>query len=437
MTAHSAGTRSSIAEPVMCTASPSTIDPLDAFAEACRTGENATYWERPDDGFAFAAIGAAAELAVCGPDRFSAAVEWLKTIAGHGGDHAGTTWPDPSRPLIVAGFSFDHLVGESSPWHDFGAANLTVPRTAVVRTACASWRQTNIGAGSVDRRGAGNGLRRLSSEPPADRSRASWERLVERAVAAIDTGPLEKVVLARTMTASSPLTATPERCIAALRNAFPHCAIFAVRRGPRTFVGASPERLVRCRVGEIEVSALAGTARRGDDDEDDARIGEAFLANAKDRHEHAIVVRMLVGSLRHLCDRLDWPTTPELLRMRNAQHLHTPIRGSLRVGNGILDVVAALHPTPAVGGWPADEARAFIAENEGIDRGWYASPVGWMSGPDAGEFVVGLRSALLHDNGTAQLFAGNGIVADSDPGAEYEETRLKLRPMLEALGVTE
>ena len=182
----------------------------------------------------------------------------------------------------------------------------------------------------------------------------------------------------------------------------------------------------------LRTAALAGSAPRGATPEEDARLGQGLLASAKDRGEHAIVVRALTDGLEGICDELTMPAEPALLSVANIHHLHTPVSGRLGPGKTLLDAVERLHPTPAVGGWPRAAALRFIREQEGLDRGWYAAPLGWLDRHGAGEFAVGLRSALL-EGSTAALFAGCGIVGDSDPAEEYAESRLKLRPMLAAL----
>ena len=178
--------------------------------------------------------------------------------------------------------------------------------------------------------------------------------------------------------------------------------------------------------------SLAGSIRRGKTPAEDARLGQTLLDSAKDRAEHAVVVRALGEALGETCDRLQVSDTPSLLKLGHIQHLCTPITGHLANGHTLLDLVERLHPTPAVGGRPREAALRLIRACEGLDRGWYAGPVGWLDAQGEGEFAVALRSALLHGN-TATLFAGCGIVADSDPEREYAESRLKLKPMLTAL----
>ena len=179
--------------------------------------------------------------------------------------------------------------------------------------------------------------------------------------------------------------------------------------------------------------AIAGSAPRGIDAEEDARLAAGLLASDKDREEHAVVVAMLRDALGPIVERLDVAPEPGILALRDIQHLVTPMEGLLREETGILALAERLHPTPAVGGEPRGAALDLIAEHEGFDRGWYAGPVGWLGADGDGELMVALRCGLV-DGQRATLFAGCGIVADSDPSREWEESRIKLRPVASALG---
>jgi isochorismate synthase len=224
----------------------------------------------------------------------------------------------------------------------------------------------------------------------------------------------------------------PAAVLRALGTRYNDCYLFAIDRGGRCFLGATPERLVRKSGALVKTTCLAGTTRRGGTPDEDEILGADLLASGKNRAEHAVVVHMIAGAMQAVCTDLQRPNTPTLLRLANVQHLYTPIVGRLRDGVSLLDLVARLHPTPAVGGFPRAAALAHIRAVEGMDRGWYAAPVGWLDARGDGEFAVALRSALLHGD-TARLFAGCGIMADSEPDAEYAETLVKLRAMLSAL----
>jgi isochorismate synthase len=263
--------------------------------------------------------------------------------------------------------------------------------------------------------------------------RREWEALVEDAARACGNGALEKVVLARAVYARARVPFDPAAALERLRDAYPNAYIFAVARGPRCFLGATPERLVRLRDGAVDAACLAGSAPRGETPEEDARLGTALLASAKDRAEHAVVVRSVRAALEGVCSEVHAADVPRLLRLRNVQHLYTPVDGRVSWPTCVLDLVQRLHPTPAVGGYPRERALRFIREREGLDRGWYAGPVGWLDRRGNGEFAIALRSALLH-GAEATLFAGCGIMAQSHASDEYAETCLKLCPMLNALG---
>ncbi|MCC6415781.1 MAG: isochorismate synthase, partial [Opitutaceae bacterium] len=199
-----------------------------------------------------------------------------------------------------------------------------------------------------------------------------------------------------------------------------------------SFIGASPERLVRVHGGMLTTEALAGSAPRGSDSAEDERLGAALLASAKDRHEHQLVLDSIVRRLKPLGLQLELSSEPRLRKLANVQHLHTPVRAALPVGVRVLDVLAGLHPTPAVGGVPREAALAGIRQMENFPRGLYAGAIGWIDGHGNGEFFVGLRSALINGH-RARLYAGAGIVAASQPEQELAETELKFMAMERAL----
>ena len=250
----------------------------------------------------------------------------------------------------------------------------------------------------------------------------------------IRQGALDKVVLAREerLLAESPFS--PTSTLARLRRFDSTATLFGMQSGDSWFLGASPERLVRLGDNRVDVTCLAGSIGMGHDDEERLQLADQLLGSKKNREEHEIVVRSTMSALVEVCEDVTrLAGTPRVVIARAVQHLETPVSARMSDGGSVLDLVERLHPTPAVGGYPADRARSIISELEEIDRGWYAAPFGWTDLDGSGEFVVAIRSALLSGR-IASLFAGSGIVADSVPQAEYEETCLKLRPMLSALG---
>jgi menaquinone-specific isochorismate synthase len=189
---------------------------------------------------------------------------------------------------------------------------------------------------------------------------------------------------------------------------------------------------VRRSGASLATVALAGSTRRSSDPSVDDYLGEQLLQSAKDREEHEIVVRRIVRSLRPRSVWVEAEPEPGLVKVANIQHLGTPIHAQLAEPRSAVDLAGMLHPTPAVGGEPWPAAGALIDELEGMDRGWYTGPIGWMDATEDGEFCVGLRSALLRDR-QAHLYAGNGILAGSDPAAELAETEIKLEALLPLL----
>lgn len=257
----------------------------------------------------------------------------------------------------------------------------------------------------------------------------AWMQTVADATKRIAAGDFDKVVLAREVRVTADVALPRLALLHRLRRAFPGCFTFAV--GP--LVGASPELLVS-RAGEtVRAHPMAGTAPRGGDPTTDARLAATLLASAKDRAEHQITIDMVWETLLPFSSYVDSEPEPSIVAVANVQHLATMVEGRLsHPPASVLELVAALHPTPAVAGWPVDPALAYIAAEEGIDRDRYAGPVGWVDAAGNGTWAVGIRSAIV-DGPVARLYAGVGVVADSDPQAELAETEAKLQAVLSAI----
>ncbi|OMV11720.1 isochorismate synthase, partial [Burkholderia pseudomallei] len=261
---------------------------------------------------------------------------------------------------------------------------------------------------------------------------AAWQHEVRRAVDAIRGEAFSKVVLARDVLQQYARPVAIGPLLRRLRRRDPRAHLFAIRRRDGCFVGATPERLARVAHGHAHTHALAGTIARGNDPAHDRALGAQLMASAKERLEHALVVDAIRDALAPLSRAIDVPAQPSLLRLPRLQHLSTPIAAALNERATLLQVVAALHPTPAVAGHPRAAALEHIRAHEGFDRGWYAGPIGWIDAHGNGDFVVALRSALI-SAGACRLFAGCGIVAESEPAREYRETSLKLSGMQAAI----
>jgi len=212
--------------------------------------------------------------------------------------------------------------------------------------------------------------------------------------------------------------------------------LFLCGRGDDVFVGASPERLVRARSGHVTIDCLAGTVARSGEPADDARLAAQLQDSTKNRAEHQAVVEGVLAATTAFAEQVVYPHTPQILRLVNVLHLHTRVSGRLRKDSTVLAAVEALHPTPAVAGLPREIARAVIKAREPQDRGYYAGPFGFVDGAHDGDFVVALRSALVRSQ-CLSLFAGGGIMGDSDPSSEWAETEWKMRPMRTAFALNQ
>jgi salicylate biosynthesis isochorismate synthase/menaquinone-specific isochorismate synthase len=266
----------------------------------------------------------------------------------------------------------------------------------------------------------------VSPMPPAH-----YEEAVARAVQRIRAGEFEKIVLAREVEVHAPQPFEPAGLLGLLREAFSSSFVYAVGRGDATFIGATPELLIRREGQRASTVALAGSARRSADPAVDDHLGEQLLHSDKDRHENEIVARRIARTLQPHAVWVTAAPEPVLVRVANIQHLAAPIRAQLTSPISAIELAARLHPTPAVGAEPR-AAIALIPALEGFDRGWYAGTLGWSDASGDGEFCVALRCALLRGD-RARCYAGCGIVRDSDPAAELAESEVKLGVMLPAL----
>ncbi|VAX05547.1 Isochorismate synthase @ Menaquinone-specific isochorismate synthase [hydrothermal vent metagenome] len=277
-------------------------------------------------------------------------------------------------------------------------------------------------------------LQQIRSEP----ENHHWLNLVEQARQLIHAGDLAKVVPARHLSFKASQNLPTVKILETLSHRFPACTQLGLRRGTSTLLAASPEKLLRLEDGQIDCDALGGTLPRSDDTIENRVLKQELMQNPRIRREHALVVEQMIQALRPLSNTLPSPKTPSIMALRQLQHLWTPIHAQARTGINLLDIAARLHPTPAVAGTPTAVAQHWIRENEPFARGWYSGAVGWMDAHGNGELSVVLRCALVQGR-QIDVYAGAGIVADSEPAAELEETELKLASILGVLnaGVSE
>ncbi len=427
------------------------VDPSAVVFASRRPGEDWFCFEQPDrDGAALAALGAVARLGASGPDRFRRVAEaWRALTAGAVADPPDG--PPGAGPVAVGGFAFAPGGGRAPHWAGFAAADLVVPEVALARgatdvrlTVAALAAPDDVPEELAERLHArAAGLRDaplpLLDPAPAGRFRIDsvappehYEEAVARAVERIRAGAFQKIVLAREVTVQAPAPHDAAAVFGVLRAGFESCYVFCAGRGDAAFVAASPELLIRRDGLRAQTVALAGSTRRSADPAVDDHLGEQLLRSEKDRHEQEIVARRIARALRPHSVWVAAPDEPALIKVANIQHLGTPIRAQLTQPLSAVELAGLLHPTPAVGGEPHAAAAPLIPALEGLDRGWYAGAVGWTDANDDGEFCVALRCALLR-GAEARLYAGVGVVRESDPAAELAETEIKLGALLPVL----
>lgn len=402
------------------------------------------HWAAPD-GLEVVGSGAAARLRATGSDRF----ETLREDADRLFSTIDTDPPAAARPRAFGGFSFHAGHEPAPPWDGFAAAEFVVPQIQLTRTDETTWLTVSRCGPDADPEAVESELDTVraaladhpamqpSGSPPGiaatrlTTSREEWFGQIAGATERIRAGNLRKVVLAQALEVDLDTPIEIPDVLERLRRTHPECYRFLIEpTGAASFFGAPPERLVSLFGRRIETEALAGSVARGDTPEADHDLMASLLEREKIQHEQGVVVDTLREQLAPLGDvTVDEQTVRKLATI---QHLRTPIRADLADDEHVLSIVEALHPTPAVGGLPPEQAWETIRETESFDRGWYAAPVGWFDADGDGEFAVAIRSGVASDR-TVTLFAGNGIVADSDPDEEWEEVQLKYRPILDAL----
>lgn len=417
------------------------VAPIEAPLRAVRKG--ASWAFAPADGVSIAAIGSTRTFTLSGENRLAAArvqcVETMSNVTVRAEDGALSI---PLRAMI--GLAFAPGSARETPWESFGDGAIVVPRwTYVTDGLRASLTLAVDRARPVDERLAIAELETLvaaieaeprapGAAPPIVRvdhlDRERWDRAIGSIAEILGRGEARKIVASRRSVVTTATDLDPLDVLTRLEDARATSTRFLVRRGRASFVGSTPEHLFVQRGTRIETEALAGSIAAGAD-----RAAERLLESAKDREEHELVVRHIVDRLGPLCGRIARPEAPQIRGLPTVLHLRTPIEAELSRPTHAIDVIAALHPTPAVGGTPADRALEWITRHEPAPRGWYGAPLGWIDARGDAEMLVALRCGVIQ-GGRAWLYAGCGVVAGSQAASEWDETTLKMRPMLRAIG---
>ncbi|WLR41201.1 isochorismate synthase [Bacillus carboniphilus] len=427
------------------------MDPLQVFRAFRHNKGQRSYWSTPNQEFTQVGIGH--ELVFKNDSTLNTRFftieaqwhEWRRSSYLVGPRVIGT------GAILIGGVSFDPKKKLEDKWNDFGEGLFFMPSFLYTLKGQKAFLTINKVVKKEDTvKSVMDYFHEIQhlftvelNRKPIDDHEASviceeyyvseWKRSIEKATTKIKEGTFEKVILAREIMLRFEHKKHVEPVIEKLQREQSASYIYAIESNESTFLGASPERLIKKEEQKVFSTCLAGSIKRGKDREEDHQLGNDLLGDHKNLHEHQIVVNMIRENFSERCITYQCQKKPTLLKTRSVQHLYTPIMGIVKKGYSLFDFVESLHPTPALGGFPRQAAMKYIRDEEPMERGWYAAPIGWLDFEDNGEFIVAIRSGLIQNN-RAFLFAGCGIVRDSDPELEYEETIIKLKPMLSAVG---
>ncbi|MCM1983729.1 isochorismate synthase [Lyngbya confervoides] len=425
-----------------------TIDPLAVLQRWHDPKQHFFYWEKPQESLAMAAIAPELLLQV-NTQRFTKTQQFLESSLDQAVLQGQLDCPF-AGPHFFCGFTFFEAKHHHPPLFPSGLVFL--PRWQLVSYQGQSLLVANFAleaTSQLDRLvdALMQKLEQLQTHAqgfhiqPTQETipfqccphTSSIEQSIQKTLTLIQTGELQKLVLAHPLDITTPAPLALGQTLHRLRQRYPECCVFAIGNGEgQIFWGASPERLVSLRDRHLVTDVLAGSAPRGHSIIEDISLGKKLLHNQKDGHEHQLVLEFICNQLRTLGMRPQTSSPAHLMQLANIQHLRTLVSATAPCHLQILDILAALHPTPAVAGTHRDRACDYIRQYEAFDRHLYAAPLGWINHRGDGEFAVGIRSALS-DGCHTRLYAGAGIVAGSEPQKELAEVELKLRTLLEAL----
>lgn len=422
------------------------IDPIHFFETAKQLNKDRIFWSSTADDFYLIGIGHAINI-VADESRFtSTAAQWqaiLKKAVIH------NPYALPGTGLTaIGGMSFDPKKPQSDLWNKYSNSQFTIPEYMLTKNADSYYFTTTVNVkqnSDVEdithtiykhKRVLFNTVSTLPEASYITQKREvepnQWINAVTDAITALKKGEAKKIVLAREIRLKLNNTAKISPMLEKLLDMQTNSYVFAFEKKGDCFIGATPERLVRVEGNRLLSTCLAGTAPRGQTEAEDNRLAAALFSDAKNREEHDYVVKMIQKNIQNYCTQIEISEEPIVYPLKNLYHLYTPVHAILKAGYSILDIVKQLHPTPALGGEPKEASLAFIRDHELLDRGWYGAPIGWFDSHHNGEFAVAIRSGLIQGD-EASLFAGCGVMQDSDPYEEYAETNIKFLPMLSVM----
>ena len=419
----------------------------------------AFFISKPETGFSLLGFGSFLSINASGHNRFNIIKSEYNSILDKWCYFEHSTAKD--IPIAFMSFAFNENDKMIEQWQGLPNTTLIIPELLLRKE---NGEQTLIANFRLDERNQSHYFDRLqshlscyfeqdnsisSSEPPTDISNVSmcddWLQLSQQALSEINSGHFEKLVISRKVSWPLATAIDTGMLLEKLKQHYPSCTLLQYRHADTTIIAASPENLLTLQHPFIQSNAIGGTVLRKTpqtlhkDCVVPSQLGHSLLstgndstANRKLLKEHFIIAQDIYQRLDPLCQSLKMPVSPVLMKLHNLYHLETPIQGRLMSHYDIFDVINSLHPTPAVAGFPVDTSRQWVVENENYHRGWYTGAFGWLDGQKNGEFSVLLRCALVKDN-EINLFAGAGLVAESDPELEWYETETKIQTILEML----
>ncbi|MEM7330988.1 MAG: isochorismate synthase [Chloroflexota bacterium] len=401
----------------------------------------------------YAAFGIAANLNAWGQNRFLIIQEKAAQLFKDAYFNDAPAWVETR---LFGGFSFRDDFAPDNTWSIYHPAQFVLPHFQLTQKATETWLTVNALIGLDESphemvealQMALDELMLSVDDMPLEGETAVsmptiqypmpfdiWAKNINEAVHLMKTTELNKVVLSRICELKFEQSIDIENGLNYLLKTYPDCYTFLFEPRPgHAFIGATPELLARVNGRKLTTMGLAGSVARGQTEAEAQQFAAQLRNSQKDQHEHKLVVDAMRERLIPLTESRHIPTEPDVLRFSNIQHLYTPIEATLNNDDGILPLIEQLHPTPALGGSPRPMAMSFIKQSEPVPRGWYAAPIGTLTPTLDGAFGVAIRSAAIQDR-RAWLYAGAGMVADSDPELEWDETELKFKPMKNALGV--
>lgn len=425
------------------------IDPLAVLERLAQPNQLSFYFENKERKEAIAAIGSIAQLKLAGNKRFNIAQNFIKSCLDYTSLFSTIIHPF-AGPHFFCSFSFFDEIAQ--PLYPFPAGTIFLPRWQIARMGDRACLVANLSITlETNLKGVVKQLLQdiqfitLSAKYLPEFPHLS-HKLFKEDVTSIEhfkqsvldsskligANHLNKIVLAHAIDVKASNTFNIFQCLNNLRMLHPGCYVFSTSNGKgQNFIGASPERLISIHAQQLSTDALAGSTSRGNTIALDAQLANRLLHSEKDLREHQVVIDFISDRLHEL-GIVPQLLSPRLRRLANIQHLWTPIQATVPANVHPLEIVAALHPTPAVAGNSRNVACDHIRCYEKFERGLYAAPLGWVNHKGNSEFIVAIRSALI-DGDRARLYAGAGIVAGSDPDLELAEVQLKLQALLKAL----